>query len=244
LVVSLEKPLLSIVIPAHNEEHRLPHTLEKIADFLAIQPYEAEVWIVENGSQDHTLAIAKRYAEMYPNIHALHLQASGKGLAVREGMLRANGEYRFICDADLSMPIEEVNKFLPPTLTDFDVAIASREAPGAVRYDEPAYRHLIGRIFNTLVRIVALPGLQDTQCGFKCFSAAVTEKVFSRQTFEGWSFDVEVLYIARQHGYTILEVPIHWYHIPGSRVKLFRDSWRMAMDILTIRRNARKGLYL
>lgn len=239
----MEKPLLSIVIPAHNEEHRLPQTLEKIADFLAIQPYEAEVLIVENGSHDDTLFIAQRYAEMYPNIHALHLATSGKGLAVREGMLKAIGEYRFICDADLSMPIEEVNKFLPPILSGFDVAIASREAPGAVRYNEPAYRHLIGRIFNTLVRLVALPGLQDTQCGFKCFSAAVTEKVFQRQTFEGWSFDVEVLYIAREHGYTILEVPIHWYYIAGSRVKLFRDSWQMAVDILTIRRNAKNGLY-
>ncbi len=242
-MVSLEKPLLSIVIPAHNEEHRLPQTLEKIADFLAIQPYEAEVLIVENGSQDDTLVIAQRYAEMYPNIHALHLATSGKGLAVREGMLKASGEYRFICDADLSMPIEEVNKFLPPVLSGFDVAIASREAPGAVRYDEPAYRHLIGRIFNTLVRLVALPGLQDTQCGFKCFSAKVAEEVFKLQTFEGWSFDVEVLYIAREHGYTILEVPIHWYYIAGSRVKLFRDSWHMAVDILTIRRNARNGLY-
>ena len=111
MVVSLEKPLLSIVIPAHNEEHRLPQTLEKIADFLAVQPYEAEVLIVENGSHDDTLVIAQRYAEMYPNIHALHISARGKGLAVREGMLKSTGEYRFICDADLSCPLRKLINF-------------------------------------------------------------------------------------------------------------------------------------
>ena len=243
MVELLETPLLSIIIPAHDEEHRLPQTLKKISAFLAAQPYQAEVLVVENGSNDATLAIAEQYAQQEASIHVMHLARSGKGLAVREGMLAAQGEYRFICDADLSMPIEEVNKFLPPVLSDFDVAIASREAPGAKRYDEPAYRHLIGRVFNTLVRLVALPGLQDTQCGFKCFHAPVAEKVFRLQTFEGWSFDVEVLYIALMLGYKIIEVPINWYHIPGSRVKLFRDSARMAMDIMAIRQNAKCGLY-
>ncbi|MBI9051590.1 MAG: glycosyltransferase family 2 protein [Anaerolineaceae bacterium] len=243
MVNFMEKPLLSIVIPAHNEEHRLPQTLEKISSFLAAQPYQAEVVVVENGSSDATLEIAQQYEVKHGNIRVINLIDSGKGLAVREGMLAATGEYRFICDADLSMPIEEVNKFIPPQLENFDVAIASREAAGAKRYNEPAYRHFIGRIFNALVRVVALPSLHDTQCGFKCFHAPVAEKVFRLQTFTGWSFDVEVLYVALMHGYKVLEIPINWYHIPGSRVKLFQDSFRMAADILTIRRNAKNGLY-
>ena len=243
MVNHLEKPLLSIVIPAHNEEHRLPNTLEQVKTFLDKQSYLAEVLVVENGSSDATLQIAQSYLEKCPYLRVLQLKESGKGLAVREGVLAATGEYRFICDADLSMPIEEVNKFIPPQLDNFDVAIASREAPGAKRFNEPEYRHFIGRVFNTLVRVVALPSLHDTQCGFKCFHAPVAEKVFRLQTFMGWSFDVEVLFIALMHGYQVLEIPINWYHIPGSRVKLFQDSYRMAMDILTIRKNAKKGLY-
>ena len=141
------------------------------------------------------------------------------------------------------MPIEEVNKFLPPQLEPFDVAIGSREVPGAKRYEEPGYRHLVGRLFNALVRFLALPGLQDTQCGFKCFRAEVAETIFPLQTLEGMSFDAEVLLIARKHGYKIREVPINWYFNPDSRVRLVKDSLRMALDLLVIRRNARLGLY-
>jgi len=112
-----------------------------------------------------------------------------------------------------------------------------------VRYDEPAYRHLIGRIFNSMVRWTALPGLQDTQCGFKCFRRDVAERVFPLQTFPGMSFDVEVLFIARRMGYQIMEIPIPWYFDPDSRVRLIDDSLRMAIDLLTIQRNARRGLY-
>ncbi len=234
---------LSIIIPAHNEEHRLPATLERITAFLQLQPYTAEILVVENGSADQTLQIARTYAARFPTIRVLHEPERGKGLAVRQGMLEARGEYRFMCDADLSMPIEEINRFLPPALTDFDIAIASREAPGAVRYNEPIYRHFIGRIYNNLIRIFALPSLHDTQCGFKCFRAAVAETVFQPQTLTGMSFDVEVLFIARQMGYRIIEVPIPWYFNPDSRVRLLEDSLHMGLDLLTIRRNARRGLY-
>jgi glycosyltransferase involved in cell wall biosynthesis len=239
----LSTPLLSIVIPAHNEEQRLPTTLEQIDAFLKTQPYEAEVIVVENGSQDRTLELAQEYAAHMPNLVVIHEDARGKGLAVRRGVLDARGEYRFICDVDLSMPIEEVNRFIPPALNHFDIAIGSREAPGAVRYNEPAYRHFTGRVFNTLVRWIVLPGLQDTQCGFKCFSAEVSQKIFPLQTMGGWSFDVEVLFIARRMGYKIVEVPIPWYFNPLSRVQLFRDSIRMALDLLAIRRNALRGIY-
>jgi dolichyl-phosphate beta-glucosyltransferase len=236
-------PLLSIVIPAHNEEHRLPDSLDKVLAFSQRQPYQAEILIVENGSQDRTAEIAQHFTERHPNLFLLQEPEAGKGLAVRRGMLAAQGEYRFICDADLSMPIEEVNRFIPPILRDFDVAIASREVPGAVRYGEPLYRHWVGRAFNLLVRTLTIPGIQDTQCGFKCFRSKVAEDLFSVQVINGWTFDAEVLFIALRRGYRIVEVPISWYYIPGSRVRLLRDSFAMLTDLFHIRINARRGLY-
>jgi hypothetical protein len=158
-------------------------------------------------------------------------------------MLQATGQYRFMCDADLSMPISEVNSFLPPALTDFDIAIASREAPGSVRYNEPSYRHWGGRGINLLIRWFALPGLRDTQCGFKCFKAEVAEDIFRFQTFSGISFDPEVLYIARLRGYKTIELPIPWYYSDESRIHLFRDTLALIQDLLTIRRNAHQGVY-
>jgi dolichyl-phosphate beta-glucosyltransferase len=236
-------PFLSIIIPAHNEEHRLPPSLQKIDAFLAAQSYTAEVLVIENGSRDRTLEVARDFASRLPYLRVLQVTTRGKGLAVQHGMLAAQGEYRFICDADLSMPIEQVNRFLPPSVPQPDVVIASREMPGAVRYNEPEYRHTVGRVFNTMVRWLALPGLQDTQCGFKCFRADAANAVFSLQTMSGMSFDVEVLFIARQLGYRIQEVPIDWYFDPDSRVRLFRDSLYMFLDLAAIRRNAWKGLY-
>lgn len=236
-------PLLSIIIPAHNEEHRLPQSLEAIHAFLAVQDYTAEVVVVENGSSDRTLALAEDFAKKMREVRALHESRRGKGLAVRTGMLAAKGAYRFICDADLSMPIAEVNRFIPPLLPELDIAIASRELPGAVRYGEPLYRHLLGRGFNAMVRWMALPGLHDTQCGFKCFRAEIAERIFPLQTLEGMSFDAELLFIARRMGYRITEIPIPWYFNPDSRVRLFQDSLHMALDLIQIRRNARRGLY-
>jgi dolichyl-phosphate beta-glucosyltransferase len=158
-------------------------------------------------------------------------------------MLAARGEYLFICDADLSMPIEEVAKFLPPQLEDYDVAIASREVEGARRYGEPAYRHLMGRVFNFLVRLLAVPGFQDTQCGFKCFRREVARDIFPYQTMDGWGFDVEVLFIARKRGYRIVEVPINWYYMANSRVKPIRDTLSMLGELLQVRLNDWQGMY-
>lgn len=141
------------------------------------------------------------------------------------------------------MPIEQVNRFLPPVLEAVDVAIGSRELPGSVRYDEPGYRHLIGRIFNTMVRWLVLPGIQDSQCGFKCFRAEVADAVFPLQTLGGMSFDAEVLFITRRNGYLVQEVAIDWYFDPDSRVRLVRDSLRMGFDLLKIRLNAIQGRY-
>jgi len=239
----VEQPFLSIIIPAHNEEDRLPDTLRQVVEFLSRQHYSAEVLIVENGSHDHTLEIAQAFASAHPGFIALQENQPGKGRAVRRGMLAARGQYRFMCDADLSMPITEVNRFLPPALNDFDIAIASREAPGAVRYNEPEYRHLGGRAINLLIRTLALPGMHDTQCGFKGFRADIAEDLFRYQSIEGWAFDVEILFIARKHGYEIVELPIPWYYNEESKINVLRDSLRMFLDLLKIRKNARQGLY-
>jgi len=211
--------------------------------FSESQPYATEVLVVENGSQDRTFEVAQAIAERHPNVTVLKESGRGKGLAVRRGMLQARGEYRFMCDADLSMPVEEINRFLPPALQGVDIAIGSREAPGSVRYNEPQYRHLGGRVVNTMIRLLALPGLQDTQCGFKCFRAPAAEELFRLQTLTGWSFDIELLYIARRHGYHIVEVPIHWYFDPESKLSVVSDAVKMGIDIFTIHRNQAKGIY-
>ncbi len=213
---------LSIIIPVFNEETRLPKTIEKVISFLQEQPYQAEVILVENGSQDRTLEIAEHYAQIHPQLRVLQVDQRGKGIAVQHGMLAAKGEYRFMCDSDFSMPVSEVNRFLPPELTGCDIVIASREAVGAVRYDEPYYRHFVGRIFNGLIRLFALPGLHDTQCGFKCFRAGVAEELFKLQTIKGWSFDVEVLFVGKMRGYSIVELPIPWYFNPESKVSVLK----------------------
>lgn len=239
----MSRPYLSIIIPVYNEETRLPVALNELLQWLSTQPYTYEVIVVENGSRDATWQIALDYAQRHPQVRALRNPQRGKGLAVRQGMLAAQGEYRFMCDVDFSMPVSQLNRFFPPALNDFDIAIASREAPGSVRYGEPHYRHLIGRIYNFMIRLMALPGLQDTQCGFKCFRGAVAEEIFRLQTLPGWSFDVEVLFIARKRGYRIVELPIPWYFNAQSKVRVLRDSFRMGLDLLTIRLNWIRGVY-
>ncbi|NWF64959.1 MAG: glycosyltransferase family 2 protein [Chloroflexi bacterium] len=232
-----------MIIPAHNEARRLPRTLEQVFSFLKTQPYTSEVIVVENGSTDSTYELASGFARTHANLIVIHEEQRGKGNAVRRGMLEAHGEYRFICDADLSMPIEDLPKFLPPAMDDFDIAIASREAPGAIRYNEPPYRHLGGRAINLAIRTLILPGLNDTQCGFKCFRAETTENIFRKQTLAGWSFDIELLYLARRRKLRIREIPIHWYFDPDSKVNAVRDALRMISDIFRIHLNALRGIY-
>ncbi len=173
----------------------------------------------------------------------LHQPRQGKGAAVNMGMLAGQGDYLFICDADLSMPVEEITKFMPPTVDSYDVAIASREVSGARRVDEPQYRHFMGRVFNLIVRVLAIPRIQDTQCGFKVFRREVAREVFSLQTIDGWGFDVDVLFIALKHGYTLIEVPITWYYRPQSRISPLKDSMNMVLEVLKVRRNGWRGLY-
>lgn len=238
-----ESPLLSIVIPAYNEESRLPKSLREIADFVEAQAYSVEVIVVDNNSSDDTLNIARVFASEHNYARVLHEPRQGKGAAVRTGILAGQGDYLFICDADLSMPVDEIPKFMPPQLNGYDVAIASREVPGAKRIDEPEYRHLMGRVFNLIVRVLAIPRIQDTQCGFKVFRREVAQVVFPLQTIDGWGFDVEVLFIALKHGYDLVEVPIIWYYRPQSRISPIRDSFSMVLEVLKVRWNGLRGRY-
>ena len=239
----MSTPFLSLIIPAHNEANRLPASLDAVHRYLSTLPYETEVIVVENNSSDATSDIARKWMETMPQLRLISLDQPGKGNAIRIGMLAAKGDYRFMADADFSMRVEEISNFLPDGKAAAPVAIASREAPGSRRVGEPFYRHLIGRVYNLLVRILVLPGLQDTQCGFKCFSAEAAETIFPLQRLEGWSFDVEVLTIARELGFEVTEVPITWHYQPGSRMHLLRDSLQMAKDLFTIRHDKNKGLY-
>ncbi len=238
-----DRPLLSIIIPAYNEESRLPTSLEQVAAFVEQQDYKVEVIVVNNNSSDATPQIAEAFAATHAYGRALHEPRQGKGAAVRTGVLAGRGEYLFICDADFSMPVEEIAKFMPPVLSGYDVAIASREAPGARRVGEPEYRHLMGRVFNFIVRLLAIPRIQDTQCGFKVFRRDVAREVFPLQTIDGWAFDVEVLFIAQMRGYKLIEVPITWYYRPQSRISPIRDSVRMLLEVIKVRLNGWRGAY-
>ncbi|HSN94399.1 MAG TPA: dolichyl-phosphate beta-glucosyltransferase [Anaerolineaceae bacterium] len=239
----MSNPKLSIVIPAHNEAARLPKTLQEVHEYIISLPFEAEVLVVENASSDATAAIVREVMPAMPELRLLELAEPGKGNAIHRGMLEAKGAWRFMADADLSMPISQVSRFIPPQLEDADLAIASREAKGARRIDEPAFRHFVGRVFNLLVRALVLPGIQDSQCGFKCFSATATELIFPLQTEKGWSFDVELLAIAREKGLKIVEIPIDWTYYAGSRMNVFKEAFRMANDLLRIRRKRKAGAY-
>lgn len=221
----------------------MPSSLKQVAAFVGEQSYSAEVIVVDDGSDDATATIVEQYAAQYPFIKLIRNPHGGKGAAVKTGVAQARGRYLVISDTDLSVPIEELSKFLPPKLDGYDVAIASREAPGAKRVNEPYYRHLMGRVYNLLVRVVAVPGIQDTQCGFKAFRRDVARALFPFQTIEGWGFDVEILFIAQHLGYEIVEVPVVWYYGAESKIRPVRDTIGMVGDLWQVRRNARQGRY-
>jgi glycosyltransferase involved in cell wall biosynthesis len=236
-------PRLSVIVPAFNEASRLPATLDRLVSFAESRPFAVEVLVVDNASTDATKAIVMESVSRSPVVRYLHEAARGKGAAVRTGIMAASGEYLLFSDADLAVPIEEADNFLPPRVPECDIAIGSREAEGARRYGEPYRRHLMGRVFNLVVRGLLLPGLQDTQCGFKCFRRDVARDLFPAGTVHGWSFDVEVLHIARLRGYRIVEVPVRWYYGEESKVRPVRDTWRMLNEILLIWKNDQRGLY-
>lgn len=249
------EPLLSIVVPAYNEANRLPLTLQKIRDYISLRSFASEIIVVDDGSSDNTAELAEQQAAEEPRLRVIRNPHMGKGAAVRTGMLDGKGRYVLYTDADLSTPIEEVEKLLPwMTKRNYDIVIGSREGKGARRYDEPFYRHFMGRVFNTLVRLVALRQFQDTQCGFKAFTREATQDLFNRVKLYGadakevtgamvTGFDVEVLYLALKHGYKVREVPVDWYYSPGTKVSPIRDSLRLMRDVFQVRVKDIKGEY-
>ena len=231
----MPQPFLSVVIPAFNEEPRILDTLSQVVEYLTARDYGWEVLVADDGSLDRPAQLVDRMAMEHPNVRVLRLPHRGKGWAVKNGMLVAQGEYRLLCDADLSVPIAQVERLLPPLGPGADVVLGSREAPGAARFDEPARRHLMGRVFNLLVARLAVPGLADTQCGFKCFRGEAAQDLFRDQTMAGFAFDVELLYLARKRGLTFAEVGVDWYYRSHSKVRPVRDSLAMSLDLLKIR---------
>lgn len=235
---------LSIIIPAYNEAARILPTLIKVRAFLATQPFASEIVVADDGSQDETAEIVTRFGEgCNTNVRLLRLPHRGKGGAVRRGMLEACGKYRFLCDADLSMPIEQITKFFPPAGQEIDVAIGSREAKGARRIGEPSYRHIIGRVSNFIIQIIAVRGFQDTQCGFKLFRNEAACWLFERQQIDGFGFDIEILFLAKRHGYRIHEIPIDWYYSDHSKVRPVHDTLATFRETMTVRLNAWRGRY-
>jgi dolichyl-phosphate beta-glucosyltransferase len=234
---------LSVVVPAYNEGRRLAATLATLCEFLVTQPWQWDIVVVDDGSSDDTAAVAKSVAQRERQVTVLREPHRGKGGAVKAGLLRAPGAYRFICDADLSMPVSEIRRFLPPVLTSFDVGIGTREGLAARRIGEPDYRHVMGRIFNYGVQRLALPGIQDSQCGFKMFTAAAVATIFPMVTVDGWAFDVEALRIARERGLRILEVPIEWHYREDSQLHMWRDSFAMLRELLAIAARSAAGKY-
>ena len=240
---------LAVVIPAYNERERIGRTIETLAAYLSGRDWTWEIRVVDDGSIDDTPRVVEEASSAAasrlsrPSIVLQREPHRGKGGAVKAGMLAATSEWRFLCDADLSMPVEELERFMPPVLTGVEVAIGSREGAGARRVGEPLRRHVMGRVFNLAVQALVLPGIEDTQCGFKMFTARAAEAIFPRLTVSGWAFDIEALYIARLLGLQVVEVPIEWHYRAESQVSMFRDSVGMFAELLRIRQRARRGVY-
>jgi dolichyl-phosphate beta-glucosyltransferase len=230
---------LSIIIPAYNEEQRIKASLEAVYSYLNIQKFEYEVIVVDDGSSDNT----KQHA-----IESLLYQSGrlrlivndnnkGKGFSIKRGILESKGELVLFSDADLSTPIQEIEKLIDAVSSGYDIAIASRSMKGAcVKVHQPVYREFMGRFFNRIVQAFVLKGIIDTQCGFKLFKSTPAKEIARSMLIDGFSFDVEMLYIARQRGFSIKEVPVVWINSPASKVNFFKDSFNIFKDVLSIKR--------
>ncbi len=239
-----ESPELSIVIPAFNEEKRLPATLERIANYIDMSGRKTEVIVVDDGSTDHTAEIADLFRGRIGDLRVVsNGRNRGKGYSVRNGSLEARGEVVLFTDADLSAPIEEADKLLAK-MGEFDVAIGSRAMNRRlIEVHESKFREFAGIVFNRIVRLILRLPFVDTQCGFKAFRREKCRIIFEQQTIERFGFDPELLYLARHHGLKIVEVAVRWAHSPATKVSMLRDSVQMFLDVLVIRWNALRGRY-
>lgn len=234
---------LAVIIPAFNEAARIGRSVAELRDCLTSLGLDWEIRVVDDGSQDGTADAVAALATDDARVVVMRAPHRGKGAAIRAGMLAARHDLRFMCDADLSMPVTELTRFLALVPDRCDVAIGSREGAGAKRVGEPGYRHVMGRVFNALVRWLVVPSIQDTQCGFKLFTGRAADAIFPRTTIDGWAFDIEALAIARRLGLRVHELPIEWHYRELSRVSPIRDSLLMTCDVLRIRTNVARGRY-
>jgi len=237
---------LSIVVPAYNEEHRLPPTLARLHAYLAAQPLRYEIVVVDDGSRDATCAVVEAAMASIPNLGLVRQTPNrGKGAAVRRGMLGARGQIRVMCDADGSMPPEQLPRLLAPIIgCQAAISIGSRYAEGAkTDVKQPKYRVLWSRLCNKVIQRSLVPGVRDTQCGFKAFTAEAARDLFRYGRIDGWAFDLEILALARRRNYAIAEIGVEWTDDRRSRVNPLRDMWKVMREALTIRKNLRRGVY-
>ncbi len=242
--MSTPVPELSIIIPAYNEEQRLPRALERIREYLAARSLSAEVIVVNDGSSDATRQIVEQWQKRLPGLRVVSNDRNrGKGYSVRHGMLEACGRLALFTDADLSAPIEEADKLLA-ALRDHDVVIGSRAVDRSlIEVHQSPWRELAGIFFNRLVRWATGVPFADTQCGFKAFVREATRVVFEQQRVEGFGFDPEILFLAKRHGLRAVEIPVRWAHDPATKVHVLRDSVRMLLELLSVRWSWLLGRY-
>lgn len=239
---NFDNPNVSIVIPAHNEIHRLPKTLAKLSDFLTSFSLKTEIIIVNDGSDDGTLNLLQNWKPQLKIINNNTRQ--GKGKSVKKGILAAHGDYVFFMDADMSVPISYLEHALKELQNKNDVVIGSRRISGAsIVVHQSFLREKLGQSFNIIIKLLRLTDFNDTQCGFKGFKKNAAEKIFSNQRTEKFAFDVEILYLANLFGYKIKEIPIKWYNSAESKVIPILDPFLMLIDILKIRFYSWFGFY-
>jgi glycosyltransferase involved in cell wall biosynthesis len=252
--VEIAPLVLSLIIPAYDEARRIAQTLADAHAYLADRPFPTELILVDDGSDDETAAIAQAFTASHPNTRVLSILHGGKAAAVRAGMLAASGAQIAFCDADLATPLTYLADLQRALDRGCDLAIGSREGIGAQRIGEPSYRHVMGRVFNGLVRLLVLPGIQDTQCGFKLFRREVARAILDRARLYAepgarisgprvTAFDVELLVIARRLGYQICAIPVIWSYGEQTKVNPARDTWHNFVEVLRVRLNDWRGLY-
>lgn len=239
-----EKIYLSIIIPAYKEEDRISIILDAVAKYQSTKDFSIEVIVVVDASPDQTAEVARSFETKIKNLIVIEGDVNkGKGGAVREGILASSGQYAIFSDADNATPIEQVDKLLK-FVSEYQVIIGSRYCKGGrLAIPQPLQRRIGGRVLNFLIRHLAVPGIKDTQCGFKLFEHEAAMEIFKRQTILGWSFDIEILAIARKLGYKIREVGITWYDNPHSRVNPIKDGIKMIKDSWAVRKNILTGKY-
>jgi dolichyl-phosphate beta-glucosyltransferase len=237
-------PELSVIVPAYNEEERLPRTLERVNEYVRTLPFASEIVVVDDGSTDGTAQAVTALAKKIPSLRLVSNDRNrGKGFSVRHGMLEARGRVALFTDADLSAPIEEMQKLLS-ALESSDIAIGSRAVDRRlIEVHQSRWRELAGILFNWVMRLLTGLHFQDTQCGFKAFAMPKSRIIFEQQRIEDFGFDPEILFLAKRHGLRAVEVPVRWSHDPRTKVHVVRDSVRMFLGLLSIRWNALAGRY-